>query len=93
MISIMTDENKKVKDIIIHFHGIIDNSFYNSFILDYGAPDIIQVIEGYESSGKWYKKDSEEEFNHRVRKVALKMKEGKFEDDPLFMIWRKKNMK
>ena len=76
-----------VKGIIIHFNSIIDHSFYDAFVLDYGNPDTIQVIDGYNSIGEWTKDDP----NHRVRKITYIMKEGEFEDEPLFMIWNKKD--
>ena len=85
MISITPDENKMVKGIIIHFNSIIDHSFYDAFVLDYGNPDTIQVFDGYDSKGEWTRDDP----NHKVRKTTYKLKEGKFEDDPLFMFWNK----
>lgn len=89
MISIMTDEDEIVRDIVIHFQSMIDNSFYDLFSLNYGHPDTIQIIDGYDSVGDWKESDPGEEFSHRVRKVTLKTREGKFEENPLFMIWKK----
>jgi len=84
-ISITPDENKMVISIIIHFNSIIDLSFYDAFVLDYGNPESIQVFDGYDSIGEWTKDDP----NQRVRKTTYKLKEGKFEDEPLFMFWNK----
>jgi len=84
-ISITPDENKMVRSIIIHFNSIIDLNFYDAFVLDYGNPESIQVFDGYDSIGEWTKDDP----NQRVRKTTYKLKEGKFEDEPLFMFWNK----
>ena len=89
MVSIMTDENKIIKDITIHFHHIIDSSFYNSFTVDYGNPDAILVIDKDDSEGKFKEINPKKEFDHKLKKVTLKVVEGKFEDGPLFMIWKK----
>lgn len=91
MISIIDDEVEIVKNVTIHFHCILNDDFYDSFIKDYGNPDTIQVIDGYDSIGKWTENESEEEIEFRVRKVTFKMKEGTFEENPLFMIWNKKD--
>ena len=84
-ISITPDENKMVRSIIIHFNSIIDLNFYDAFVLDYGNPESIQVFDGYDSIGEWTKDDP----NQRVSKTTYKLKEGKFEDEPLFMFWNK----
>jgi len=92
VISIKTNDMGVIEAITIVFLGVIDRSFYDTFILDYGEPNTIQVIDGRDDIGKWTKPDVKEEgdIEQSVRKVTLIMKEGKFEDNPLFMIWNKK---
>ncbi len=90
MISIITDDKDMVKSVTIHLHKVIDSRFYDLFILDYGNPDTTQVVEGYDSVGKWTGNELEEEIELKARKVTFKMKEGTFEENPLFMIWNKK---
>ena len=91
MISIITDENEIVSNVNVHFLRIIDNNFYDSFILDYGIPDKIQVVDKPKQIGGWTKSDGKEKIEHKVRRVILKTREGEFEENPLFMIWKKKD--
>jgi len=92
LISIITDDKNMINSITIHFNAIINKSFYDAFILDYGNPDTTQIIDGRDFVGKWTKTNVKDkgEIEHRVRRVTLKMREGKFEENPLFMIWNKK---
>ena len=88
MISIMTDDDDDddddiIKSITIHFHQVIDSNFYNSFIVNYGKPKTIQVVDNPEFIGEWVKG----EYNSRARKSILNMREGTFEENPLFMLW------
>ncbi len=91
MISIITDDKNIVTSITIHLHKLIDSKFYDLFIMDYGDPNTIQVIDGYDFIGKWTEEESEEGFGSKSRKITFKMKEGTFEENPLFMIWNKEN--
>ena len=91
MISIITDEKNMLKSVTIHFHQIIDSNFYDSFIINYGNPDTIQVIDRHDFVGEWTKEEEEERIEHRVRKNTLIMREGKFEENPLLIIWNKKD--
>ena len=42
-ITLLADENKKIKSISIHFEELIDEDFYNKFIEVYGKPNKILV--------------------------------------------------
>jgi len=89
IISIMTDNKNTITSITIHLLEVIDSDFYNAFILDYGNPNTVQVVDKPEFIGEWKKLDKE--FNSRGRKVSLIMKEGTFEENPLFMLWNKED--
>ncbi|MEE9377512.1 MAG: hypothetical protein V3V33_05705, partial [Candidatus Lokiarchaeia archaeon] len=43
-LTIITDEKGFIKEITIHLNEIINNSFYNLFVIDYGEPSTIQIV-------------------------------------------------
>ncbi len=88
-LSIITNDDKEVISVTIHFNGIINDFFYNSFILDYNNPTTIQVIDSRKIL-------SEETLNHKnniqqhLKQREISLREGTFEEKPLFMLWNNK---
>ncbi len=91
VISLTTDNNKNITSITIHLKNVIGNDFYNLFIAEYGKPTSILIIEREiilsetESTGG--------SFNQKMRSGELEMKEGEFNENPLYIIWKKKGYK
>ena len=92
-ISITTDHNDNVDSFCIHFHKVIDQSFYDAFVAQYGEPDNIHVISKRTviSEGKYVSDNGD--FTSNVRKSEVDVREGTFDEKPLFIIWNKKDYK
>jgi len=84
--SIQIDSKNNLKSITIYFNEMINNEFYKSFIKVYGNPNSIQVIENRNYEGEWV----DVEDGHKVRRATFKLREGSFEEKPLFILWNKK---
>ncbi|GAB1858668.1 hypothetical protein MHTCC0001_35080 [Flavobacteriaceae bacterium MHTCC 0001] len=83
------NKENTIKSVTIHFNKLVDKVFYESFILDFGKPDTIQVVKKVEVV-------SEESFidnsiKKNVKKGFLETREGRFEENPLFIVWNKKS--
>ncbi|MEE9377499.1 MAG: hypothetical protein V3V33_05640, partial [Candidatus Lokiarchaeia archaeon] len=78
----------------IHLNEIINNSFYNLFVIDYGEPSTIQIVyeEKIISEGKSTDEEPTDDlpFVQNLKQSILKTREGKFNENPLYMIWHKK---
>ncbi|RNC84876.1 MAG: hypothetical protein ED556_09840 [Winogradskyella sp.] len=90
-ISIITNKKDKVQSITIHFREIIDYSFFNSFIENYGEPNSIQVIENRKRISKTTIKDEFGRASQTLTKNIFDLREGTFEEKPLHIIWQKSN--
>ncbi|MCB0744779.1 MAG: hypothetical protein KDC67_12800 [Ignavibacteriae bacterium] len=86
-ITILTDDQEIIQSITIHFYELINREFYDTFNKDYGKPDHIQVVENRrtvsESFGKGF-------FQH-LKKSTFDLREGTFEENPLYIIWKRKH--
>lgn len=88
--NISTNKKDDIIDAItFYFKEIINDSFYNAFINDFGIPDSIQVVENIKiiSEGE----NEEAGFNQYLRKSFIETREGGFEEKPFYMIWNKEN--
>jgi len=90
LISIITDNNENIINITIHFNSIINRNFYNQFIVDYGLPNSIIVLDNFKFLNDLKKVNEKKIFNSS--KVILDTKEGNFDDNPLFIIWKNANV-
>jgi len=88
-ISIMINNQNKIESVTIHFTNLVNRKFLNSFTLDYDNQTTTQVFgdkvlvdEGYSDDGNQYLKQHKGE-----------LREGTFEENPLFLLWRKKEFK
>jgi len=86
-ITIIPDENDTIQSITIHFPKLINRQFYDSFIEKYGEPNNIQVIENRKVMSKGTYGDSD--FKQHLTKSTFDLREGSFEENPLFIIWKK----
>lgn len=86
-LTILTDENEIIESITIHLPKVIDKEFYNQFIKIYGYPNEIKVIQRREEISNDFIED--EIFSQEVKKSNIELRDGSFEDNPLFIIWEK----
>jgi len=86
-ITILTDEKKNIESVTVHFKGIINREFYDVFNSVYGEPNSMLVIEKRNviSEGIY----GDDNFKYSARKSDLELREGTFEENPLFIIWEK----
>lgn len=85
---IQTDKNDKVQSITIYAHKLINRKIYEDFNQIYGKPISILVVEKRtvlsENSGE----DEMYGFKQYLRKSELELREGTFEENPLYIIWK-----
>lgn len=90
-ITINTNPNDTIESITIHFREVINNRFYNLFTEKYGKPDSILVIKNRQTVSETILKDKDGKINQHLRKNKIDLEEGTFEENPLYIIWKKKN--
>ena len=88
---IQTDRNNSIQSINIKFNSIIDFNFYEAFNEVYGVPNNILVIEKRNILSEENIKDETYGFNQFLRKSELDLREGSFEEKPLYILWKKEN--
>ncbi len=83
-VSLSLDEEGKIKIVSIHFKENVNQTFYDSFIMNYDEPSKILAI-------KSKKKIGEDVTNNymRLSKGQLEMKEVELNENPLFVYWEK----
>ncbi|WP_378184002.1 hypothetical protein [Aquimarina sp. SS2-1] len=88
-LSLTTDDKGITSSISIHFPSVIAQPFYNSFTQEYGEPDTIKVVDKTTvvSEGKYVSENGD--FVSNVKKRESDLRDGTFEEKPLFMIWEK----
>lgn len=84
-----TTDKDTIQSVSIHFNKVLNRQFYDSFILKYGEPKSILVIDDREVESETILKDKNGKITQRLRKSKIELKEGSFEDEPLFIIWEK----
>ena len=88
-ISITTDEKSNLQSITIHFKEVINREFYDLFIQTYDYPSHILVVEKTHIINESNQKD--DFLNQYLSKGKIELSEGKFEENPLFIIWRREH--
>ena len=88
---IKTDKIDKIQSVTIHFRKTIDRKFYDLFTNDYGEPNSILVIDKRNIISESTLRDDNNKVIQTSRKSELELKEGTFEDKPLYIIWEKDN--
>ncbi len=89
-ITLLTSKkNDKTKSISIHFRKVIDHQFYGAFIEKYGKPDNIQIIESRQVESESVIKNDDGQVIKTLRKSTFGLREGRFEEKPLYIIWKK----
>lgn len=92
VVSLTTDNDSFINSITIHFKEVINSDFYNLFIDDYGIPDSIKVVKSKKTIEiVEQNKNSSKSFNQKLKSSVLNTEEGKFEDKPLYISWKKQN--
>lgn len=86
-LTIQTNEKDIVQSISIHFREVITREFYDSFIQQYGEPNNIQVIENRRTVSESFG----EGFYQHLRKSTFDLREGTFDENPLYIIWEKEH--
>ena len=84
-----TNQQDVVESVTVYFRKIIDHSFYNSFVGNYGAPNSIQVIENRRRTSETLIKDETGKTTQTLTKNIFDLREGTFEENPLHIIWEK----
>ena len=87
LISIYADENEVIKEVKILFPQNISRDFYDAFNEEYGRPDHIHVIENRKVISESTQQDGDS--TETLRKSSFDLREGTFEENPLFIIWKK----
>ncbi|WP_346880774.1 hypothetical protein [uncultured Algibacter sp.] len=90
-ITLLTDDKDMLQSISIHFPKILNRKFYDLFIKKCGNPDNIQVIENRKIESKSFVKDDNGKVVQTLRKSTFDLREGSFEEKPLYIIWKKDN--
>lgn len=90
-IIIHTDNYEVIKSITIYFDKLIDREFYNSFNKEYGMPKHIQIVENRRMESETLVKDDNGKVIEHLRKNTFDLREGTFEEKPLYIIWEKEN--
>ncbi|MBO3100316.1 hypothetical protein [Gelidibacter pelagius] len=88
-LSILTDEIDNVQSITIHFREIISIHSYNLLIKKYGKPNNILIAENKQVISESISEDVD--FRQHLTKSNFDLKEGTFEENPLYIIWLKEN--
>lgn len=89
-LTISTNQNHIVESISIHFPKVIDRQFYDSFIEKYGEPNKTQVIDKRHVINEGSYTTGELKIQ-KLSKSELEMREGTFDEKPLFIIWEKEH--
>lgn len=92
-ITIVINEKDIIQSVTIHFQEIINRQFYDSFIQDYGTPDNILIIDNKQIISETISKDEKEAITQNLKKSNLELREGTFEENPLYIIWKKEGYK
>ncbi len=88
MLYIKTNDKDAVEAISILFQKVITRQFYDTFVKEYGEPIHTQVItKRKEVIEKQEKTDSD--FASNAKKYEIELREGTFEENPLYIIWKK----
>ncbi len=88
-LTLIADDDGIVESITVHFGYVIDRTFYDSFVGQYGEPDHIYIIENTVVISESYIKDENGNDVQKISKGESDLKEGTFDEKPLFMIWEK----
>lgn len=91
-LQITLDDNQIVQELSTVFPVIVDRLFYNKIITYYGYPNTIQVIDKLIKEKKSENNiECNDGFNQSLKKRFFTTKEGKFENKPIFILWKKEN--
>ena len=84
IISIELDNYNLITSLTVHFLGVIDNCFFDSFNKDYNTPYKTLVIDTTKVISE--KKNGVQ----TIKKSEAKLIEGNFSENPLFIFWKNK---
>lgn len=86
-VSVLVDENDRLRSITIHFRGVISRKSYDLFVENYGLPNNILIVENRQiiSEGTY----TSDNFTQHLVERSFELREGEFEENPLYIIWKK----
>lgn len=82
---LVSNKNKFIDSITFYFQGIIDDSFFKSFIVEFGKSDNIQLIDNVKVLSKG------EYLSQYLKKSFIETREGSFEENSLYNVERINN--
>ncbi len=85
MIFLTVDKNSIIQNFIIHTNEIMNKSFYNLMLKEYGKPSVMYKEGEVVSQGK--KTTDKDGFT--MQSTAAAFKKCTFEESPRFIIWNK----
>lgn len=88
-VTIQTNKTDNIESVTVHLSEIMNSQFYNSFIQKYGEPISVLVVENRKKVSETKLKD--DEITQHLKKNTFDLREGNFEEKPLYIIWKKEN--
>ena len=88
-LTILIDEEDIIQSITVHISEVVNREFYNPFTVNYGYPDTMHIAESKKviSEDNLYSKS----LSQNLKKVKVELREGKFDENPLFIVWKKED--
>ncbi|GAB1858750.1 hypothetical protein MHTCC0001_35900 [Flavobacteriaceae bacterium MHTCC 0001] len=84
-----TNEKETIRSISILFSKVISRQFYDKFIENYGEPNHTYIIENRKEIIE--EPEEENDFARNAKKFEGDLREGSFDENPLYIIWEKEN--
>ncbi|WP_452600771.1 hypothetical protein [Pontimicrobium sp. MEBiC06410] len=88
-LQVKKDKNNKIETIYISFNSIISRDFFDLFNAQYGKPNSIQIIAKRTLEQESINKNENGEIRSNSKKYSLDLKEGSFDEKPLYITWKK----
>lgn len=88
-VTIMTNDKYIIQSIAIQLNEVINSDFYNVLIQKYGEPNNILVIKNRKLIGEGIHESPN--FTQHLRRSTFELREGNFDENPLYLVWKKQN--
>lgn len=88
-VSLQTDEKEIIEAITVHFSSVTNRAFYDQMIATYGTPNQIKIIDKRVEISR--SKSTDDTFNQEMSQGIIELREGTYEENPLYIIWEKEN--
>nr|WP_321237229.1 hypothetical protein [uncultured Psychroserpens sp.] len=90
-VSIKTNQNQKIQSVSIKFYEAFNRHFFDLFVEKYGEPDSILIPDNIKIINDKNENDSTSSMFQKVRATEFDLREGTFEEKPLYIIWEKES--